>query len=259
MRLTLAMLAAFAFLPSVSQAVPVGVPTVPYINVALGSGNIRLLLPAVDADGTFRDSRNVVLCDGSVREATACASDELLDGAVSLSVRGSIFPEVSGVVAFTDFGAPTSLAVTFGTPIPVIPGLAETELSGSFTVPQVRTSPPPAVTGLFGLPFVGGGVIGSVLQTVAFVPDDSITPSNSAPVTTTWDPIAGTFDCALVGGCESIYLTMGFNGLGDGTFYQIGGRFDVDAAVTTPVPLPAPLALLAVGLGLMGLAGRRRA
>lgn len=258
MRLSLAMLAAFAFLPSATYAVTAVTPTVPFVNVALGSGNIRLLLPAADQNGAFRDSRTVVLCDGSVREATQCGANELLEGSVSLSVVGSIFPEITGTVTFVDAGSPTSLGVTFSTLIPEIPGLADTELSGSFTVPQSRTSPPPTVTGLFGFPFVSGGVIGDAQQTVTSVPDSSIALSDSAPVNKTWDPITGTFDCASVGGCEVMFVTMGFNGLGGGTSYQISGRFDIDAATVPPIPLPAPVALLATGLGLLGLAARRR-
>lgn len=237
-------------------AAPVAAAPVATITVALGSATPVVLTADHDPDsGRFGGS--FVLCDGSVRVgATACASPA--DSAVVIEMSGSIFPEITGTVSFFDAGAPTSLTVTFGALIPVIPGLADAELSGSFTVPQDRETPPRTVTALPGLPFVWGGVLLPGPVTVLEVGDDPLTLSNDGPVTLTWDPITGTVDCASGGGCESIFLSMGFVGLGGDTQYQIGGRFDIDAAPTAPVPLPAPLALLAAGLGLMGLAGRRR-
>jgi hypothetical protein len=258
MRLTFAALTAIAFLPTATFAITAGPPTVPYVDVALGSGNIRLLLPAADNDGKFGGRAFVVQCDGSVREATACGANEQLDASVSLSVEGSIFPEISGSITFVDAGSATSLIASFGVLIPSIPGAASTILEGSVTVPANRSGT--AVTS--ALPsgqFIEGGATGpggtaypANLGLVSIVPD----PLD--PKTVSGGPVAGTFDCATIGGCELMVLAMAVNGQGGGAQYLLSGRFDLDAATPTPVPLPAPLALLAAGLALLGVAARRR-
>jgi hypothetical protein len=258
MRLTLAALAAFSFLPTATHAVTAGLPAVPFVDVALGSANIRLLLPAAGNDGKFRGSTGVVLCDGSVREATACGANEGLDASVSLSVEGSIFPEIFGSVSFLDAGAHTSLTVTFGTLVPSIPGSASTIIEGSVTVPANRLGTP-VTSALASGQFVEGGATGvggtAYPANLGFV---SITPDPLDPKTVSEGPFAGNFDCATIGGCDLIILGMGLNGQGGGAQYLLTGRFDLDAATPTPVPLPAPFALLAAGLGLLGAAARRR-
>lgn len=256
MRPALAMLAALALSSAAPVAVEAATITQSFINISMGGGGVRLLLPAAGADGGFRDAGSAVLCDGSVRVGTQCGANEVIEGLVSFSVEGSIFPFIDGTVTFIDYGAPTSLGVTFSALIPAISGLADTELSGSFTAPQSRKSPPATVTGLFGTPFVSGGVFGDSQETALFVADSSLALSDSGPTTKTWDPTTGVFDCATVGVCAGVFVFMGFDGLGDGGAYQISGRFDIDPVA--PIPLPAPVALLAAGLGLLGLTARRR-
>ena len=256
MRNALVLLTAIACLSTLPFSASASTIRSSFINIAMGDGSVRVLLPDPDPRGTFRGSVSAVLCDGSVREGTQCAAGQTIEGAVSLTFQGSIFPFIEGNVSFTDAGAPTGLSVTFSTLIPAISGLADTELSGSLTVPQTRTVPAPTLTGLFDLPFLSGGVFGDVFQTVTIVPDSTLALSNDGPVTRTWAPITGQFDCALVAGCQGIFLSMGFNGLGGGDTYQIGGRFDVDPAA--PIPLPASVLLLGAGLGALGVTARRR-
>jgi hypothetical protein len=257
MRLMLAALAAVALLPTASYAATVGQNNQPFVDVALGSAGIRLVLPAAGPDGQFRGSASLVLCDGSVRTGVACGVNELAGAFLSLSVRGSIFPEILGNVTFVDAGTPTALNVTFTTLIPTIPGAATTSIEGSFTVPSDRTGTP-VVSPLLSGSFVEGLAVGPSGSFRVDVADGSITPDPLLPTTESWGPFAGIADCAAIDGCVSMSLVMGLQGLGGGAQYEMSGRFDLNGVPPTVVPLPAPLALLAAGLGLLlGAAVRR--
>lgn len=246
---TLATLAAQAASAAVVSAVPT-------VNVRLGEASIEILLPPPDAQGSFRGSFSLVLCDGSVREATACAANEVLDALVSVSALGSIFPFIDGVVSFTDFGTPTVLSVTFSTVIPEIVADATTALIGSVTVPADRSGNPVAPSSPGG--FIEGYAFGPGGQAVVLALGDTpITPDPLQSKTVDLGPIAGVFDCTSLDGCTVIALAMGLNGLGGGTSYSLAGKFDMDAG-PAPIPLPASVAGLAGALVALGFAAHRR-
>jgi hypothetical protein len=237
------------------------VSAVPTANISFGGVGVEpvgvsIRLPAVDEDGGFRGAASLVLCDGSVRQATACEDDEVLEALLSFSVQGSIFPFIDGAVSFLDAGAPTTITVSFASLIAPFAGPAVTGLVGSVTAPATRTAA--AVEAAFPEGFITGGVGGPMGVALALASGGGPIPTGpDSPVTEAFGPLAGSFDCATVGGCNLATLQFGLKGLGDGGLYQISGRFDLDPAMA-PVPLPASALLLLAGLGALGLARRRR-
>lgn len=247
--------------PSGALAAVVGIPAAnPSVLVQLGQSSLRLSA-AIDNDGLISGNFSLVSCDGSVREAISCDGSVIPDATLEIGLTGSIFPFIDGSISFTDSGAPTPLFVTFSTLIPAIDGLADTELSGSVTAPAGRITP--VVTSLPGGSFIEGAVGGpGGLAVAADVGDGSIDRDDSAPVTETYGPLTGLFNCVTLGGCNLLVLSLGIAGAGGGETYALNGRFDLDASVSAQVPVPAPAALLLTALGALGAvrsAGRKRA
>jgi hypothetical protein len=251
---------AFAFLPLVATL------------MATPASAIGLLLPAVQAviagvespvtdlevtqGGRFRGGLSFLACDGSVLPAGAQLCDgSVLPNDMSLTVLGSVFPFVDLTVSVVDNGLPTlfvaSVFVPLGAPIA---GLGDWSLEGTLTVPgrprvQGTVSPGGTPSGRFIEGLLNGGVPLASLGALPVAQDVGL-------VVAAFGPSAGTTDCgAIIGGCTGMTLVVGFTGLGDGQSTTINARFNLDPA--TPIPLPAALPLLAAGLGLLGVIGRR--
>jgi hypothetical protein len=228
----------------------------PVASIVLDGVGIDIPLPLADPNsGSFRGAGSVVQCDGGLSEGDACGAGETTGAVIGYQIDGSIFPFISMMLSFSDFGAPSALVASVSSFIPGVPGFADTEIEGAATVPQSAT-PMIVATALPGGAFVEGFVSGpGGMASAADVGDGAVMQSAMGPVTEMWGPFAGVFDCAAIGGCDMMRLDVGLSGLGGGETYQIEGRFDLDAAI---VPLPASLPLLLGGIGVLAATRRRR-
>jgi hypothetical protein len=104
---------------------------------------------------------------------------------------------------------------------------------------------------------IDGLQIGTIGNAVSF--------SGAGPNEFSFGPVAGSFDCDLVTGCDQVDISLSFIGSGGGDSYNNLGILlrlrDTSFDVPEPpfnVPEPRSLLLLALGFGALGFARRRR-
>ena len=253
MRLALAVLPVVAaLLATPASAIALLLPA-----VQAGIGGVDLPLGTIEVqnDGSFRGGFPAVACDGSALPSGAQLCDgSVLPNEMSVTVSGSIFPFIDMTVSVVDNGAPTLFVVSVFLPLdPGITGMADWSLEGTLTVPgkprlQGVVSPGGTPSGHFVEAQLNGGVPLASLGALSVA-------QGTGDVVAGFGPSSGMTDCGAIGGCSGMTLWLGFTGLGDGQSMAINGRFNLDPA--TPIPLPAALPLLAAGLGLLGVMGRR--
>jgi len=106
----------------------------------------------------------------------------------------------------------------------------------------------------FSPALVGFSIDGLQIGTIG----NAISFSGVGPNGFSFGPVAGTFDCDLVTGCDRVDIVLSFFGSGGGDTYNNLGV--VLSLRETPfnVPEPASMLLVAVGVGAFGFARRRK-
>ncbi len=189
--------------------------------------------------------------DGQVR-GNLGATEANPDGELgfALEVSGEVFPKISFTGQFSDYGAPSTFAITVTLPFPAIPGSIDYAVFGEIENAEGNGTPVSIIPGQNA--FFGFFVNGDPLTSLGIIPvPGGVTVSASG---------SGSIECAFApgGACTQMSTLFIGKGPGDGQFFRVASTYDLDTGVTLPpVPLPASLGLLLAGLGGLAVAARR--
>lgn len=200
----------------------------------------------VDEDGNIYTEQS--------QEFTWGTGDQLDTITVSLAT-GNFDPFLNFAVGVVDAGAASIFTFVYSSPVaPTIAGLANytLDLAGSFSngLPSNGGSLATALPNTTGvLEALLNGTVMSATGTGASFPSGG---------SSTYGPFAasGTFDCATIGGCNTMGMRLSFLGSGGSDAFSMTGRFEITEAL---VPVPAAAWLFASGLGVMGWLRRKAA